>query len=333
MGDIAGYAEHRDRFDYYTEDQVWFSSHLAFFVLEGIDRLRGEPEDPAPAFDVLSWGIGTLSAACLFALAWYERWSARAIRYVALTVGAAQVLAYFGYRELGYLALNPAAYPLLDLGSHADDRRLTALSAALFGLGTAFHGFGLIGLAGGVAALVVSRVRWWHVGLFVAVGTVLWLGWLLVYDLAFERPMSAGHAASLPVRGLFSERIRSARIVEPLFSVTGARDVVAGALIVGAPVLLLSFAAARKAAAVDLRRMWAFAAVSLVALAGFWPVQGMAYELDLILAVFPATYAGLWIAARSGRLAAAALAILAVAHLVFWRVAGADDFVKPFITA
>lgn len=333
MGDIGSYAGHRDRFDHYTDDQVWFSSHLAFFVLDGIDRLRGMPEDPAPAFDVLSWGAGVLSSACLFALAWYERWSARAIRYVALSIGAAQMLSYFGYRELGYLALNPAAYPLLDLGSAGNDRRLIAASGALFGLGAAFHGFGLIGLAGGAAAVIASRLRWSHLIVFLVAGAVLWLGWLAVYELTFPRPMSAGHAASLPIRGLFSQKTHSLRIVEPLFSVAGVRSVAASLLIVGAPVLLLSFAAARKDSTVNLRRIWAFGAISLVALVAFWPVQGIAYELDLIFAVFPATYVGLWVAARRGRLSAAACVVLAIAHVVFWRVAGAGDFDSPFLTS
>lgn len=343
MGDIGSYAGHRDRFDYYTEDQVWFSSHLAFFVLDGIDALRGEPEDPAPAFDVLSSFAGMWSAACLFGLAWYERWSTPVIRYVALAIGASQVISYFGYRELGYLALNPAAYPLLDRAVREADRYALVASAVLFGLGAAFHGFGLIGLGGGAAVLVVSRPGASRVMFFVAVGVSMWLGWLLLYGPVLGRPIDAGHAASLPLRGFFTEGVKFTRVVEPLFSLAAARDVVAAMLVVGAPVLLVSFLlpagaerrqgvpAAALLGGTDLRRLWAFAGCSIVAMAFFWPVQGLAYELDLVMAAFPATYAGLWVAARSGRLAACAWAILAIAHLAFWRVAGADDFIKPFI--
>jgi len=76
-------------------------------------------------------------------------------RYVAVAIASPLALLYFGYYELGYLSLSGAVVPLLAIRRGSDFRVTgSTLSAGLFqGFHTALHGFGLLGLGGGVLSL------------------------------------------------------------------------------------------------------------------------------------------------------------------------------------
>jgi hypothetical protein len=91
--------------------------------------------------------------------------------------------------------------------------------------------------------------------------------------------------------------------------------------------VVLALAAAR-ARPRDVRCALAFALPSFAFLLLLWPVQGLAVEMDLIVAAFPAVYALAWLASRSVTLTAWAVTLLVVGHVVFWRVALSEFFVN-----
>jgi hypothetical protein len=60
----------------------------------------------------------------------------------------------------------------------------------------------------------------------------------------------------------------------------------------------------------------------------FWPVQGLGVEMDLVTAAFPAFYALAWVCAQERRHTMIAAAVLASAHLAFWRIVLDDRFMN-----
>ena len=124
-----------------------------------------------------------------------EGWSPVVLRYLGLVLLAPSTLLYFGYRELGHLSLNAAAFPLIVRGLQQGTARLEA-GGALLGFGAALHGFGLLSLAGAWlaalagASLAGERVR--RLARLVAWGTAAYLGWVAVYLIVLEAAARTG---------------------------------------------------------------------------------------------------------------------------------------------
>ena len=332
MGDFENMTQDRDRFDIasgYTS--IPFPHHLTALVLKSLDAALGATaESPARAFRWLSALAGGLFVAELLGIAMLEGWSAGALRYLALCVAAPVTLLFFGFREIGYLSLSAAGIPLLLRGFSVVGRRSNVIAAAcVMGLRSALHGFGLLSLAGGALSALVSvgtlpdRLK--RAAVFGVWATAAWLGWLGWYLVGLKLPVEPGHAANIALRPLATPYVVDNRIVDPILSGSGIRDIVATAVVVGVPVLLLGLLS-RSGAARERRVALVFALPSLAFLVAWWPVQGVDMEMDLIFATFPAFFAGAWLCARTRGVTVAALGLAALAHASFWFVVRSDDF-------
>ena len=155
--------------------------------------------------------------------------------------------------------------------------------------------------------------------------TAAWLGWLAWYLVGLKLPVVPGHAANIDLRSLATPYVMDFRIVDPIFSGSGIRDIVATAIVVGVPVLLLGLWW-RGGATRERRLALVFALPSLAFLVAWWPVQGVDMEMDLIFATFPAFFAGAWLCARTQGATVAALVLAALAHTGFWFVVRSGDF-------
>ena len=331
MGDYEMYTargQFEVRFGY---ESIWFSHHLTAVVLRALDTALGAtPESPARAFRWLSVLAGGLFVAELFGIAMLEGWSAGALRYLALCVAAPVTLLFFGYREIGYLALSAAGIPLLLRGFSGVGRRSTAIAAAVvMGVRSALHGFGLLSIAGGALTALMSAGtlpdRLTRAVVFVVWATAAWLGWLAWYLVGLTLPVVPGNAANIGLRSLATPYVVGGRIADPILSGPGIRDIVATAVVVGVPVLLLGLWW-RGGATRERRLALAFAVPSLAFLVAWWPVQGVRMEMDLLFAAFPAFFAGAWLCARTRGATVAAMALAALAHTGFWFVVRSDHF-------
>lgn len=335
MGDSDTYTNTRRLFeDYAAVRQVRSEAHLSWVILARLDAWYGrDDEAPARALRTLTHVATALFFVAALAVGRLERWSPVVVRYLSLALIAPAALLYFGYQELGYLSLNVAAFPLLARGLRTEGRRIEA-AAVLSGLGAALHGFGLLSLAGsGLAALGrhashITRLRgmvrlgFW--GLF-AYGC-----WIALYTLVLQLPITRGHTDSIPLRPWLTDGFSEGRVNAAIFSAVGARDVLFSAWIAGVPLLAIAAAVWRRHPEV-VRSALLYAVPSTVFLVVFWPVQGLGVEMDLVLAAFPALYALAWVCAHDTKTAVIAAALLASAHLAFWRVVLGGDFVNPRI--
>jgi len=226
---------------------------------------------------------------------------------------------FYGYPEFAYLpaALEATAIPLGLIALERHRWRLLVLSGAMLGLGSALHGFGLVGFAFMllVALLYVLRDReistprgLLRVGNAAVYGIVGWVGSVPFYPIVLHSDLAAGHADEFPLRPLFHPKPYPSyhRIAQPLFSSHGLRDVDYEFWIVGVLTLaLLVFVASR------LRLEVALAAIPvLVFVALFWPVQGLGEDTDFLASAFPPLFAVAWLCASSRRLTVVALAML-----------------------
>ena len=332
MGDYDTFTEDRDHFErIFGYRSILFPHHLTALVLKSLDSAFGtNAESPARAFRSLSALAGGLFVAELIGVAILEGWSASALRYLALCVAAPVTLLFFGFREIGYLSLSAAGIPLLLRGFSVMGRRTSVIAAAVvMGLRSALHGFGLLSLAGGALSALVSvgtlRNRLKRAVVFGAWATAAWLGWLAWYLVGLKLPVEPGHAANIALRPLATPYVAEGRLVEPILSGNGIRDIVVTAVVVGVPVLLLGLMS-RGGAPGERRLTLLFGLPSLAFLVAWWPVQGVGMEMDLIVATFPAFFAGAWLCARTRGATVAALALAALAHASFWVVVRSDDF-------
>ena len=333
MGDYSTYTASRGSFDTYTGAQtVRFEAYLSTTLLRLIDRSLGATErTPVEAFAVLGTLASAWAAAMLLLAMCVAGWSAAALRYAALCIGAPLTLMYFGYRELGYLSLNAAAYPLIVEGLRGARGRFEA-SCALSGLGAALHGLGLLALAGAAASAVVTPLRASQRFDFVlrafSIGTSVYLIWIFVYVVGMGVNIVPGHAGSIPWRPLLVSTLAEHRVNHAIASVRGAAEILAMGVIAGVPLLAIVPVAIRRGV-LGVGPALAYVLPSLVFLCAFWPVQGIAVDGDLIFASFPAVYALMWVAAQRGSTTRVALVLLATGHVVFWRVMLSDWFVNP----
>ena len=332
MGDYEMYTRDRAHFENYSGHTfVHFPHHLAALVLKSLDATLGATtESPARAFRWLSALAGGLFVAELIGVAILEGWSAGALRYLALCVAAPVTLFFFGFREIGYLSLSAAGIPLLLRGFSVVGRRSSIIAAALvMGLRSAFHGFGLLSLAGGALSALASvgtvRDRLARATVFGVWATAAWLGWLGWYLVGLKLPVEPGTGGDIALRPLSTPYVADHRLVEPILSASGIRDIVATAVVVGVPVLLLGLLS-RGGVSRERRLVLLFALPSLAFLVTWWPVQGVDNEMDLIFATFPAFFAGAWLCARTRGATVAALALAAVAHGGLWSVVRSAHF-------
>jgi hypothetical protein len=336
MGDSSTYIETRSQFEGYSGvHHIRFEAHLSHAVLGQLDRLFGRTDgSPARALDTLMRAATVGFVAALIGAGMLERWSPEVVRYLALAAMAPTALLYFGYRELGHLSLNALVFPLLWRGLRDGSRHIEA-SAALAGFGAALHGFGLLSVAG-LALAVAGRggVPWTDLAArllrLVAWSIAAYLGWIAIYQIGLKLPILPGHADAIPLRPWFSDVVTD-RVNAAIFSLRGFRDVASSALIVGAPLLGVAVSLRRRIP-LEVRTALLYSVPSAIFVVMFWPIQGLAVEMDLLVAAFPALYALAWACARSARHAVAAAIVLAIAHIVFWRVALDSAFVNSRIS-
>ena len=334
MGDSVTYTHTRESFELFSGvREIRFEAHLSHAILGRLDRAFGGTQtSPARAMDTLMRVATACFLASAVVLSIVERWSPAVLRYLALALVAPVSLLYFGYRELGHLSLNLATFPLLVRGLRQGSASLEA-SGILAGLGAALHGFGLLSVvASAVAALasraaLVARAR--LTLRLVAVSAAAYLGWVAIYLIVLKLPVVPGHAESIPFRPWFVAEVGD-RVNAAILSRTGLRDIVMSAWIAGVP-LLAVVATLWQRHRHDAMTAILYSLPSLIFLVSFWPIQGLAVEMDLVFAAFPALYAFAWVCAQEARSAAIAAALLASAHLAFWRVVLDSAFVNSRI--
>ena len=331
MGDSHTYVSDRHQFESYSGvHSIRFEAHLSHAVLGRIDAMLGRSADaPGRALDMLMRGATTWFFTLAVLIGTLERWSPHVLRYLGLVVLAPATLMYFGYRELGHLSLNAAAFPLIARGLAERSRRLE-WGSALAGFGAAWHGFGLLSIAGGALAALAARARpSERVASALRVvgwGTAMYLGWLAIYLVALNLPVTPGHAAGIPFRPWFADVVAD-RVNVAIVSARGLRDVAFSGWVAGAPLLAVALVGRRESAGV-IRAAIAYAIPSSVFLLMFWPIQGLAVEMDLVFAGFPALYALAWVCASDSRRTVVAAALLMSAHFAFWRIVFDAAFVN-----
>jgi hypothetical protein len=299
-----------------------FEAHLSYAIAGRVYSLLGDGEDaPRRAFMMLMHAATVWFVVCALTIGHVERWSATVVRYLGLSLMAPATLLFFGYREIGHLSLNVAAFPLLlrGLGTSGPS---PAAAAVLAGIGAGLHGFGLLALAGSALAAAAAPLPWptrvRHAVTIAVWGGAAYLVWIVFYFL-LGLSLARGHTDAIPWRPWFTDEIVGTRLNAALFSPTGGRDLLFTAWVVGAPLLVIVAAAWRRCGG-KVRVALAYAMPSAAFSILFWPVQGLGLEMDLLVAAFPACYALTWVCAQRSGTTGLAAALLASGHLAFWRI-------------
>jgi hypothetical protein len=314
-----------------------FHSYLGDLVMTRLERAYSASGDStARAYATLSKVAGTLFLAELFIVAALHRYSRRVCRYVAVAIASPLALLYFGYYELGYLAMTGAVVPLLAI-RRGSDIRITGstLSAGLFqGFHTALHGFGLLGLGGGVLSLVAARApaaqRAVRTLAFASAGVAMYLGWVFIYVVGMGISIIVENTVQgFGFRRLFADVIIDKRIAYPLFSVAGLTEIGLISMIAGVPLLILAWIKSPRGALIVSA---AYALPGLIFLAWWWP-PGAPLNLDLLMAAFPGLFAACWLLASSRERAVTALVLMVALHTLFWTNLGSTLLHRVWITA
>jgi hypothetical protein len=327
MGDGYDYSQDRDKFERNipaagAHQELHFKSHLGDLALALIDRLNGRTDtSPATAYALLSRIGGALFIGELALMLVMLRGSRRACRYVALALGAPIALTFFGYYEVGYLALSVASFPLL-LQAIATRRDTHALDVAgsLQGLHTALHGFGLVGITGGVfAALSARRHGLSSAFRFGAFALALYLGWIVIYIVGLGMSiMSDPYSSHIAFRSFTEMYYFDRRLVHPLLSWNGIAEVGMASLAVGVPLFALGIV--RRRQLLERQAALLYALPALMFLIAWWPSAGVQHDMDLLVGAFCAISAAAWLASRTPRSAFQAWIVLAMVHVMFWAV-------------
>jgi hypothetical protein len=322
--------------------EIRYEAHLSHAILGRLDAMFGRTEaSPSRAFRTLMHAATAWFLVMALVTGFVEAWSPVVIRYLALALVAPSALMYFGYLELGHLSLNLAAFPLLLRGIRSGTWHLEA-GSVLAGFGAALHGFGLLSIAGAVLAAAggrthratpppapaepakvgpILRILAWSVAAYV--------GWFAIYTIVLKLPVVPGHADAIPLRPWLADQIGE-RVNAAILSVRGLRDVTATLLLVGVPLVAIA-APLRRTYPFETQAALRYAIPSIAFVVLFWPIQGLAVELDLLFAAFPALYALAWVCAHDARRATLAVLLLAFGHVVFWRIALDSAFVNSRI--
>jgi hypothetical protein len=331
MGGSEGRVKSREDFEFFFADRVRFEKHLSHVLL--LEWYRRDPSDTAPERAVIflariATGWFVISA---LAIAWVERWSAVALRYIGLGLLAPTALLYFGWREFGYVSLSVAAFPLIAKGIRQEGMRLEA-GGAFAGVGAALHGTGLVSLVGAALATVTAsgrlQERLLRLLRLTAWGTAAYLGWIAIYAILLRLPISPdpGPAAFSSWRPWLVDEVRGGRVSAAFWSATTARDLAMTAWIVGAPLFIVAGSLWRRHGAEVRAALW-YAVPSVLFVTFRWPYDGVGGGIDLIAAGFPALYALAWVCAHDPRRSYMAAALLISAHYAFWRVVIDKSFV------
>jgi len=340
MGDGSSIVQDRSNFTdiVHYGRQIKFSAHLAYNLLDRIDAALGATAtSPLEAYRALSWLMGAFVALCVWVFAATDGWSPRSVRYAGLALLAPATLMYFGYLEVGYLSLSAAAFPFIarDVLKRDDLTGGMLVGALLFGLGAALHGVGYLSIAAIAFAILLFD---FPIARRIVLATTLGaaatgaaLIWLWYYLAVMGYDVTPGHASNgFMIRPLLQQRIAETRIVYPLLSGVGARDIFFSGLVAGLPIVLVvlwNWKHWRREARLAL----AFAVPCLLAFALFWPPQGIAIEMDMIVALFPAVYALLWVCSQSLRASIVSAVLLAAGQAAFWYVVYGDQFINPML--
>ena len=340
MGDGSSIVQDRSNFDDVVahERVVRFSAHLAYRLLGRFDvALGSNATSPVEAYRMLSWLGGLVFAVSLWSLAAADHWSARSVRYIALALMAPATLMYFGYLEVGYLSLSAAAFPFIsrDLMKGGDLTAGLLAGAILFGLGAAMHGVGYLSIAALFIAMIADDIPLHRrVVLAIAlsgVAVAAALIWVWYYLAVLGLDVIPGHAAGgFILRPLWQAREAESRILFPLFSAVTARDVFFSGVIAGLPLVFVALFVRRQSPR-EARLALAFSIPCAIAFLLFWPPQGIAIEMDMIVALFPAVFALLWILSASIRASVASAVLLVLGHAAFWWVVLHDQFVNHML--
>ena len=317
-----------------------FHSYLGDLVMTRLERSYAasgtSDNSTARAYATLSKLAGTLFLVELFIVAAVHRYSRRVCRYVAVAIASPLALLYFGYYELGYLAMSGAVVPLLAI-RRGSDIRITGstLSAGLFqGFHTALHGFGLLGLGGGVLSLVAARApaaqRAVRTLAFASAGVAMYLGWVFIYVVGMGISIIVENTVQgFGFRRVFEDVIIDKRIAYPLFSVAGLTEIGLISMIAGVPLLILAWIKSPRGALIVSA---AYALPGLIFLASWWP-PGAPLNLDLLMAAFPGLFAACWLLASSRERAVTALVLMVALHTLFWTNLGSTLLHRVWITA
>jgi len=341
MGDGSSIVQDRNNFDDIVARgarSVRFSAHLAYRLLGRFDAALGSTADsPVEAYRMLSWLAGVLFAVTLWCLAATDRWSSRSVRYIALSLMAPATLMYFGYLEVGYLSLSAAAFPFIsrDLMKGDDLTAGLLVGAILYGLGAAMHGIGYLGIAALFIAVIATdipiRRRFVLAMALSGIAVAAALIWVWYYLAVLGLEVIPGHAAGgFILRPLWQAHEAETRIVYPLFSIITARDVFFSGLIAGLPLVVVTLFVRRQSVR-EARLALAFSIPCATAFLLFWPPQGIAIEMDMIVALFPAVFALLWVSSTSVGASIASAVLLAIGHAAFWWVVLHDQFVNHML--
>ncbi len=340
MGDGSNIVEDRDSLEELVRarGEIRFSAHLAYHLLDRIDVALGSTEtSPTEAYRALAWLAGALFAVSLICLAATEQWSPRTVRYMALSLLAPATLVFFGYLDVGYLALSAAAFPFVARDLHKGGELTVGLlvGAILYGLGAALHEVGYLGVAALCAAVLAADGT---IGRRLLLATALGaiavgasLIWLWYYLAVLGLDVIPHHAIGGAIwRGLWEAREAESRIVHPVLSTIAARDLLLRGLIAGVFLVPLVLGISKQWSR-ESRLALAFTAPCLIFFVFLWPVQGIGIEMDMVVAAFPAVYPLLWICSHSVRATLAGAALLAVGHWTFWRVVLDERFVNQML--
>ena len=340
MGDGSSITQDRGNFEdlVHRERVIRFSAHLAYQLLDRFDGALGRTNtSPTEAYRMLSWLTGAAISLSLWFLALTDGWSARSTRFVALALMAPATLMYFGYLEVGYLSLSAAAFPFIarDLTKSGDFTAGTLTGALLFGLGAAMHGVGYLAIAAIFFAILAFDIPPGRrivlataVSLIACGAALIWL-WYYLSQMNYD--ITPGHAAGgFLVRPLLHARVSETRIQYPLLSMITVRDVFFSGLVAGLPITLVVLSNWKNWHR-EARLALAFALPCLIAFVLFWPPQGIAIEMDMIVALFPAVYALLWVCSLSMRASLISAVLLAAGQGTFWYVVYGDQFINPML--
>ena len=333
---IADRAKFERRFPIATGPTTGFHSYLGDLIMTRLDRAYAATgHSTEHAYATLSRLAGALFLIELLLVSVVYRFSRRVCRYVALAIASPLALLYFGYYELGYLALSAAVVPLLAI-RRGSETRVTAstLAAGLVqGFHTALHGFGLLGLGGGALALAADEApfarRVVRTLAFASAGVAMYLGWVFIYVVGMGISIVVENTVQgFGFRRLFDEIIIDKRIAYPIFSAAGLTEVGLISLIAGVPLLVLAWFKSRRAALINSA---AFALPGLIFLASWWP-PGAPVNLDLLMAAFPGLFAACWLLASSQRRATLALVAMVMLHTLFWTNLGNTLLHRVWVT-
>jgi hypothetical protein len=329
MGGSADHVQSRADFESWFGGRVRFEKHLSQALLLQM-YVRLEPTEAAPERAVVAMSRGASLWFLLGALAIgvLERWSVVVVRYLGLVLLAPAALLYFGWREFGYLSLSVMAFPLLYRGLRTGGARLEA-GSALAGLGAALHGVGLVALVGtwlaawGAPGPLRDRVE--RALRVLAWGTTAYLGWVFIYVVVVNLRVEPSPETFSSWRPWLVDEVRERRVSTAILSMTGVRDILMSAWVVGVPLLAVAMSMWRQYAD-DVRTVLWYIPPSIAFLVLRWPFEGVGGGIDLVIAGFPAIYALAWVCAHDPKRTKIAAVLLISAHYAFWRVVLDDQF-------